>query len=468
MNSAPVMDSPAVNLAAGSQLPQLPAAPPLKGDNASPAAPFGAVLEKASAKVAVTIESDEADDTGELADPLLPLEESVEEKEKPIIDVLPLVCFCPPPEIKVLPPPPPPKDATDLATEKPIESAPTAAIEIKSSKLQTAARPETELPELVQCATEDSTSIDLGETVRPKEKEGKEGKAAGKFSTPKIDSGKRIELDPEIFKAVPPTPVELTQPQVPKPPPGKPIEAPPVFRGTVVAQLGNTMKNGGKTAEIASGIEQKAPVQEVSRRPVAPARFDNSGLISSAPARISADFKVEGPAEMIPVKSAAAIHIVESIRTEVASLRQVGQSGMSLVLKPDTGTELKIQVSIGRDGSIQAQAHCARGDFQALNAQWPQLQQSLAAHGIQMTNLSNTGNQNQNQAQQQHSSEQQGGGNFAGAQNFDRGHHSQNRQRENTHTFEEELAASTTPRFSTSKTIKQTATGATRRWQSWA
>jgi hypothetical protein len=447
MNSAPVMESPAANIAAGAQRLQF-AGPQLSGDQDC-AAPFGDVLQKASAKVAPENDDSESD----LAEPPLANEEPVEEKkDTPTMDVLPLMCFCPPPEIQTTPPPPP--ATTDVAVETPTDAAPPPAIEIKSGEIQSE-RAETELPETEQCA---SASADLVETVRPKEKQ---DKPTSKLAAPKTDSPKAVELDPKIFKPIAEKPLETALPQASKAPPNLTPEPPLISHGTVVAQLGNAMKNGEKTAESSSGIEQKMPVREVSRRPVlAAARVDNSGLISSAPARITTDFKVEAPAETIPVKSLAAVHLVESIRTEVAHLRQIGQATMSLVLKPDNGTEIKVDVSIARDGTIQAQARCDRGDFQTLNAQWPQLQQSLAAHGIQMTNLSNTGNQNHNSSSENH-------GQFAGAQNFDRGNQPQNRQQQDAHTFEEELAA-TTPRFPTPKTFKPTAATTTRRWQSWA
>jgi hypothetical protein len=126
------------------------------------------------------------------------------------------------------------------------------------------------------------------------------------------------------------------------------------------------------------------------------------------------------------------------------------------VLKPDTGTQLTLDVSISRDGTIQAQARCERGDFQNLHAQWPQLQQSLAVHGIQMADLSG---QNNSSSQHQNSPN--------AFLNFDRGQNPQQRNQREPVAFEEQLASA--PRFN-SPAQKQTAATATpsRRWQSWA
>jgi hypothetical protein len=111
---------------------------------------------------------------------------------------------------------------------------------------------------------------------------------------------------------------------------------------------------------------------------------------------------------------------------------------------------LHVDLSIASDGTVHARARCERGDFQSLNAQWPQLQQSLAAHGIRVNDLS-AGN-----FPQEHS------------QNFDRGNNPQQQQqdRQPTPRFEEELAQN---RFQSPKQNFQNALSASaRRWQSWA
>jgi hypothetical protein len=134
---------------------------------------------------------------------------------------------------------------------------------------------------------------------------------------------------------------------------------------------------------------------------------------------------------------------------------------MTIVLRPDSGTQLSLNLSIARDGTVHAQARCERGDFQTLQAQWPQLQQSLAAHGIRIADLAN---QNNTQQQNHRSPE--------AFQNPDRGQ-SQQQQRNDRDlpSFEDQFTASKT-KFSSAKTSPQSQPPAransTRRWQSWA
>jgi hypothetical protein len=88
-----------------------------------------------------------------------------------------------------------------------------------------------------------------------------------------------------------------------------------------------------------------------------------------------------------------------------------------------------------------------------LSAQWPQLQQALAALGIRVNDLANSGGLHQ------HNESAQG-------QTFDRGNNSRQQQQQADANFEEELGASA-PRFAKSNTLTNAATP-TRRWQSWA
>jgi hypothetical protein len=229
--------------------------------------------------------------------------------------------------------------------------------------------------------------------------------------------------------------------------------------GTLVAQLENRVKNSENRAEIAPGIEQKMPVREVLRRAVAEVSPVESFIADKQSNHVlNADFAAEAR-ETIPVKSLEAAHLVESIRTEVASFRQRNDASVTVVLRPDSGTQLSLDLSIGRDGSVHALARCDRGDFHTLQAQWPQLQQSLAAHGIRIADLSN-----QNNAQQQNHRSPDAFQNFDPKQN-----QQQPRNDRESASFEEQFSASKA-KLSQTKPQPQLASRATtsRRWQSWA
>lgn len=278
---------------------------------------------------------------------------------------------------------------------------------------------------------------------------------------PKESTDGAIRLDPKLFEPIAAdTPLAQAVPaEAPKAVEEQRTAVANASHGTLVAQLENRVKNSGKSAEIAPAIEQKMPVREVSRRVVVETARVESFHAEKQPSHIlNADFEV-APAEIIPVKTVDAAQLVETIRTEVSSVIHRGETNMTVVLRPDSGTQLSLDVSIGRDGTIHAQARCERGDFQTLNAQWPQLQQSLAAHGIRIADLSN---QNNSQQYNQHSAADQ----FL---NFDRGQNPQQRDQREVVNFEEQFSASQNkPSLSKPQPPIATVTQPPRYWQSWA
>jgi hypothetical protein len=404
MNSPALLDLAALPAATSPVLPSLPN---------EDSEPFGAILEEAT------------DDLDEVPDGEVPAE-STEKKKHDITDVIPLYYFCPPPAI-------------DVAT--PISIGPSPQIEISI--------PETEPESPANAAApEQSTSAEpLTQTVAPKLTQ----------ATPPNSPG-AVELKPKLFE---PVLVEAA------PSPSQSSRAPDPQRtpvtnashGTLVAQLENSVKNSEKTAEIAPLSQQKMPVRDVFRRAVAEvSRVESFHADKPADHVLDASFASESR-EPIPVKSIQAVHLVESIRTEVATLRQRNDTTISVVLRPDSGTQLSLDISISRDGSVHAQARCERGDFQTLQAQWPQLQQSLAAHGIRIADLAS----NNNPQQQNHSS-------AGGFQNFDRGQNPQQQSSRDLPSFENQFAAKTKIPLANPQSQPQPATHvtATRRWQSWA
>ena len=276
------------------------------------------------------------------------------------------------------------------------------------------------------------------------------------------DSGEGgIPLDPKLFEPIS-TDLAFTEPSPALSDKVVEAQGPAVTNashGTLVAKLENRVKNTEKTAEFAPANQQKMPVREISRRVVVETARVESFHAEQQPGHLlDAEFEL-APAEIIELKTVDTTKLVESIRTEVSSLRHRGEMNMTVVLRPDSGTQLSLDVSIGRDGTIHAQARCERGDFQTLNAQWPQLQHSLAAHGIRIADLSN---QNNSQQQQHHPAADQ-------FQNFDRGQNSQQREQREISNFEEQFGASRN-KTRLSKPQPQTAliAPAPRHWQSWA
>lgn len=403
MNSAPVLEAPPV-AATPQALPALPI-------EETSDQPFGEVLDE------VTDEVDENSETE-------PSAESKEKKKESLATDVTLVCFCPPPVID-----------TPTLSAVPQGFAVTAPKE--ADDIQQPASP--------SAPTLDSISApaSLLETVAPKPFPANEEATS--------------ELDPKLFQPVLPeaTPTDAKLSKTSE------AQAPPVTNathGTLVAQLENRVKNSGKTAEIAPAIEQKMPMRDILRRAVAEvSRVESFQADKPTDQILSATFAAESR-ETVPVKAAQAVHLVESIRTEVANIRQRSDTTMTVVLRPDSGTQLSLDISIARDGSVHAQARCERGDFQSLQAQWPQLQQSLAAHGIKIADLAN-----QNNAQQQNHRP------ASAFENPDRGQSRQQSRDTEFASFEQQLSVSKT-KISTAKPISQQNAGgaSARRWQSWA
>lgn len=71
---------------------------------------------------------------------------------------------------------------------------------------------------------------------------------------------------------------------------------------------------------------------------------------------------------------------------EVVVVRHLGVDSLAVVLKPDARTELFLRLT-RQNGQIEAQVRVDRGDFTALNAQWPRLAESLAQHGVRVQPL---------------------------------------------------------------------------------
>ena len=83
---------------------------------------------------------------------------------------------------------------------------------------------------------------------------------------------------------------------------------------------------------------------------------------------------------------AASVPLATHIAEQAVQFKSSGLNSMSVVLKPDVHTEIRLEFAT-RDGQIEARAHVASGDLQQLGANWTQLQDSLAQQGIRLLPL---------------------------------------------------------------------------------
>lgn len=175
--------------------------------------------------------------------------------------------------------------------------------------------------------------------------------------------------------------------------------------GTPVAEQGTGMKKGRKPSKAAEEtlhilpVDRKGlagtPLPTISSRETSsrrstewnrPVENDEYRLATSAPSNPrwepGRDFEVAGE---IRVKDHTnRIRQIESfVAREAGVIRKSGAQSLSVVLRPDTQTELVIDLSQSAAG-VEATVRCHRGEFPAARGEWEQLRDALAAQNIRL------------------------------------------------------------------------------------
>ena len=86
----------------------------------------------------------------------------------------------------------------------------------------------------------------------------------------------------------------------------------------------------------------------------------------------------------LPASVAQTVH--RAIDNALAGLPRMDSASVSLVLTPDSHTQLALHLKL-QHGQVEAQAILQRGDFAALRADWGQLQSRLAGEGVRLAPL---------------------------------------------------------------------------------
>ena len=81
-----------------------------------------------------------------------------------------------------------------------------------------------------------------------------------------------------------------------------------------------------------------------------------------------------------------AVRLLDTISKEVTVVRQMQAERLTVVLRPDSETQLMLHLNV-RNGKIEAMAQFEHGDFQLLNAHWSELQHSLEQQGVRLQPL---------------------------------------------------------------------------------
>lgn len=185
---------------------------------------------------------------------------------------------------------------------------------------------------------------------------------------------------------------------------GKPLQN-PIHPGGIPAAKQDAMVFTTSSDQESAGTERKLPTGAEYLEPVEPERGMNrpsaeprqaqpsseSALHDSAAFSHAASARVEAsapPDELTPVEGPhpAVSKTIGEIGGHVQLLRAITQDRLEVVLHPDPGTQLYLDIT-KTDGMIQIRARCDKGDFVQLDAHWGAIQSSLAAQGIRVEPL---------------------------------------------------------------------------------
>jgi hypothetical protein len=203
---------------------------------------------------------------------------------------------------------------------------------------------------------------------------------------------------------------EKTPPLLAQVTPTKESEGKPTpTSGTSVAITNSRMSFPSERNEIAGRMEQKLPLAAVS----AVSSGDTGGPSSDGEAKSSLTFSWhEAPSESLTIvdltgKAAASVvpvttladtsvdapvrasstapleRLEQMISREVVNVRSAGAESLGVTLKLDPNTQLYLQLTT-HNGLVQASVRCERGVFAPEDAQWTQLQQSLARQNVEL------------------------------------------------------------------------------------
>ncbi len=169
--------------------------------------------------------------------------------------------------------------------------------------------------------------------------------------------------------------------------------------GTSIAKQDMSMKQAEKTNNIAGQTEKVLPgnavsaTRENSAVPVSPnseqvTATAAAGSSASASADTSATTAVDSITAPAPIdpRSTTMDRTQDMVTVNAMRLSDSGNNSMQVVIKPDAGTQLSLELR-QHGSSVEVQAALQQGNFSHLSQQWPDLQQRLSQRGIQLAPL---------------------------------------------------------------------------------
>ncbi|HEV7927397.1 MAG TPA: hypothetical protein VGR14_18745 [Verrucomicrobiae bacterium] len=230
--------------------------------------------------------------------------------------------------------------------------------------------------------------------------------------TPSVSTVTAGESNPAKTDASEKTPSLLAQVSPTK----EPEVSPAAISGTSAANTTPRMSFPSERNEIAGRTEQKLPPPGISAvssadaggsspdggakssltfswhdAPTEPLTIVDLSAKAAAPVFPLAEVAVDAP---VQTSSTTPLERLEQmISREVVSVRQFGAQTLGVTLKLDVNTQLYLELTT-HNGSVQASVRAERGNFAPEDAQWAQLQQSLARQNVELLPMTGSSNLN--------------------------------------------------------------------------
>jgi hypothetical protein len=188
-----------------------------------------------------------------------------------------------------------------------------------------------------------------------------------------------------------------------------PRSEPAEISGIAVAKQELPMKKAAQTDKVAGQTEQVLPGNHVlaagktglpANAGFKPESAPSSGLETTVSAGAAAQSSVGHSlvaagqvvsASAVKASAATVEQTHQLVAMNAVRLHETGATSLRVVLKPDAGTQLSLELR-QRDNGVEARAILQTGDFAQLNHHWPELQQRLEQRGVRLAALTSEQN----------------------------------------------------------------------------
>lgn len=168
-----------------------------------------------------------------------------------------------------------------------------------------------------------------------------------------------------------------------------------------LAQEGKPSAFGSGDAGTGRGESETQPARLDGQTSVDPSNSAPTGFDVHARGGVFDAARAQDPSLTVgnmdgagPVSSARSLVGVEALRQEilnrVVEVRHQDVGSMTVVLRPDAGTELNVQLR-NHDGGVEVVVRVERGEADVYQASWRSLQHAFSQHGVRLADLQAAG-----------------------------------------------------------------------------